>query len=198
MTSASRATAPMRVPVLTAITLTLTAATTATRLRGPAVVHVLRRDPTALRSGQVWRLLSPVLVQTDRSAVVVLATFVLCAAIGVFGEQVFPRGEWITLYVVGALVGHGIGEAFQPRQGGTSVAFVAILGGLAARALQPGARVPRPVRIEAVLAIPLALLDTALGDIHGLPFLAGLAVATIWCRRHHRAGVDRGVSTTPE
>ena len=132
MTSASRATAPMRVPVVTAITLTLTAATTATRLRGPAVVHVLRRDPTALRSGQVWRLLSPVLVQTDRSAVVVLATFVLCAAIGVFGEQVFPRGEWITLYVVGALVGHGIGEAFQPRQGGTSVAFAAILGGLAA------------------------------------------------------------------
>ena len=199
MTSASRAPSSMRFPVLTAVTLTLTAATTATRLRGPAVVHALRRDPTALRSGQVWRLLSPVLVQTDRSAVVVLATFVLCAAIGVFGEQVFPRGQWITLYLVGALVGHGIGEAFQPRQGGTSVAFAAILGGLAAYALQPGARVPKPVRIEAALAIPLALLDTAFRDIHGLPFLAGLAIAAIWCRRdHHRACVARGVSMTPE
>lgn len=207
MTSASHAPVQKRFPVLTVLTLTLTAATTATRLRGPGVVHALRRDPTALRSGQVWRLLSPVLVQTDRSAVVVIATFVLCAAIGVFGEQVFSRGQWITLYLVGALVGHGIGEAFQPRQGGTSVAFAAILGGLAAYALQPGTRVPTPVRIEAALAIPLALLDTAFRDIHGLPFLAGLAITAIWCRRgarretrasHHRACVVRGVSMTPE
>jgi hypothetical protein len=33
------------------------------------------------------------------------------------------------------------------------------------------------------VAIPLAILDTALGDIRGLPFLAGLALATLWLVR---------------
>jgi rhomboid protease GluP len=178
-------------PVLTAATLTLTAAVTATRLGGPEVTDALRRDPTALGSGEVWRLLSPVLVQTDRSFVVVIAVFAVCAVIGVLGERLFCRRQWIALYLLGALVGHGIGEVFQPRQGGTSVAFAAVLGGLAAHALQPGARVPRPVRFEAALAIPLAIVDTALLDVHGLPFLAGLIAATIWRRRDARPAGHR-------
>jgi hypothetical protein len=170
-------------PFLTMIALLATAATTATRLFGSEVVHALWRDPQELRSGEVWRLLSPVLVQSDRSVLVVLATFALCAAIGVVGERVFTRPLWITLYVIGALVGHGIGEVFQPRQGGTSVAFAAILGGLAACAIRRDVRVPQPVRIEALLAIPLAILDTAFRDIHGLPFLAGLVVTALWYQR---------------
>ena len=173
-------------PILTLITLGLTAAATATRLGGPAVLVALRRDPAELRSGQVWRLFSPVLVQSDESAVIVLATFALCAVIGVLGERVFSRKRWLTLYVLGVLVGHGIGEAFQPLEGGTSVAFAAILGGLAAHALQPNTRVPKPLRIEAAIAIPLAIVDTVLRDIHGLPFLAGLVLAIIWWQRDAR------------
>ena len=172
-----------RFPILTTIALLATAATTATRLYSPDIAHALWRDPQALGSGEVWRLLSPVLVQTDRSVAVVLTTFALCAAIGVVGERVFTRPLWITLYVIGALVGHGIGEAFQPRQGGTSVAFAALLGGLAACAIRRDVRVPQPVRVEALLGIPLAILDTAFRDIHGLPFLAGLAVTALWYQR---------------
>jgi membrane associated rhomboid family serine protease len=168
------------------VTLTLTVAVTATRLSGTGVLDALRRDPTALGSAQVWRLLSPVLVQTDRSFVVVVAVFALCAVVGVLGEREFSRRRWIALYLLGALVGHGIGEVFQPLEGGTSVAYAGVLGGLAAHALQPGARVPRPVRFEAALAIPLAIVGSVLRDIHGLPFLAGLVLALIWRRRDAR------------
>jgi hypothetical protein len=72
---------------------------------------------------------------------------------------------------------------FQPDAGGTSVAFMGILGGLAAYALWSETRVPTPVRVEAALAIPLAVIDTVLHDIHGLPFLAGLVTARIWLWR---------------
>ena len=173
---------PRRFPILTVVTLGTTVALTATRLWTPDVMRALWRDPDALGSGQVWRLLSPVLVQSDGSALLVLAVFVLCAVIGVLGERVFPPRRWITLYLLGALVGHGIGEWFQPEGSGTSVAFMGILGGLAAYALRSDTRVPRPVRIEAAIAIPLAILDTALRDIHGLPFLAGLLVSELWFR----------------
>lgn len=169
-------------PILTVTTLTATVALTATRIWTPDVMEALWRDPGALGSGQLWRLLTPVLVQSDDSVLVVIAVFALCAVIGAVGEQVFSRRRWIALYLLGALVGHGIGEALQPGAGGTSVAFMGILGGLAAYALQPGAPVPKPIRVEAALAIPIAVLGTALGDIHGLPFLAGLALMWLWQR----------------
>jgi hypothetical protein len=110
-------------PWLTTITLGVTAALTATRLTGDGVLDAVRRDPAALRHGQLWRLGSPVLVQSDRSPVTVLAVFALCAAIGAFAERLLSRRRWIAVYAVGALAGHSIGEAFQSHQSGTSVAF---------------------------------------------------------------------------
>ena len=142
-------------------------------------MEALRRDPDALRAGQIWRLLSPLLVQSDRSAFAVLGAFALCAVIGVTGERVFSARLWIALYLTGALVGHGIGELFQPSESGTSVAYMGILGGLAAYALLAARGIPTPLRVWAALAVPLAILDIALRDIHGLPFLAGLVVGAI-------------------
>jgi membrane associated rhomboid family serine protease len=166
-------------PLLTALTLLATAAVTATRFAGTGVLHALWRDPSGLEHGQLWRLLTPVLVQSDPGLIVV-EVLVLCAVVGALGERVFSRRRWVCLYLTGALCGHTIGEFFQPHQGGTSVAFAGVLGGLAATALF-GRRDVKPIlRVEAALAIPLAILDTALGDIHGLPFLAGLALAVVW------------------
>jgi len=47
-------------------------------------------------------------------------------------------------------------------------------------------------RIEAVVLIVAAVLDTALRDIHGLPFLAGLVTAAVWVRRG-----SVGIARTP-
>jgi rhomboid protease GluP len=173
---------PRRLPILTAVTLGLTAAVTATRFAGTGVLHALWRDPSGLEHGQVWRLLTPVLVQSDPGWTVV-KVIVLCAVVGAAGERVFSRGQWISLYLVGALAGHSIGEVFQPHQGGTSVAFAGVLGGLAAVALLRGDAVKPVLRVEAAVCIPLAILDTVIGDIHGLPFLGGLSLASVWLVR---------------
>jgi membrane associated rhomboid family serine protease len=171
---------------MTMCTLGVTTIGTLTRLVGAGVMHALWRDPDRLRAGELWRLVTPVLVQSDHSAVVIVELFVLCAVVGAIGERVLSRPQWITLYLAGALAGHALGEAFQPHQSGTSVAFAGVLGGLAAYALQRDTRHPTPVRIEAAIAIPLAVLDTALRDIHGAPFLVGLVIAFVWFRRDAR------------
>lgn len=165
-------------PVLTATALTATLLGTITRLFTPAVFDALRRNPTELGHWQIWRLLSPVLVQGDHSLAAIVGVFALCGVIGYWGERTLPRSEWFVLYVLGALAGHGIGEAFQPYQSGMSVAFAGILGGLAARILLDRDPKLKPWRIRFALLIPLAILDTALRDIHGAPFLVGLAVGS--------------------
>jgi membrane associated rhomboid family serine protease len=169
-----------RFPVLTLLTLGATVCLTASRLAGPRVEQAINRDPAALRHGQWWRLISPVLVQSDHSVIVVLLTFAVCAVIGVMAESRLTRPCWFALYLAGALAGHGLGEAFQPHQSGTSVAFVGILGGLAARILLTNRPVPPIWRFRIAVGVVLSAVDTALGDIHGVAFLAGLAVGMLW------------------
>jgi rhomboid protease GluP len=172
-----------RVPVLTAATLGATALLTATRLLGDGPLDALRRDPDALERGQVWRLLSPVLVQSDAQLLNVVLVFVGCAVIGTFAERIVSPRRWVMLYVSGALVGHLLGEAFQPLEGGTSVAFCGILGGLGGLAALGGD--PRLARFsrQAVALIPLAIVDTVVGDIHGGPYLIGFALGAVWALR---------------
>jgi hypothetical protein len=174
-------------PVLTVLTLGATVVGTATRLFGNDPVDALRRDPGALSHGEIWRLVSPVLVQTDDRVTSVVLVFAGSAAIGVFAERVLTRARWLTLYVCGALAGHGVGDAFQPLQGGTSVAFVGILGGLGAMAALATDPALRRFRPHALAGIPLAALDTALGDIHGAPYLVCFAIGAGWVHRDERS-----------
>ena len=180
-----------RWPWLTALTLSATLIGTCTRLIGTGAFHALRRDPSALGHWQLWRLVTPVLVQGDRSVPTIAELFVVCAVIGVAAEQLLSRCEWILLYLVGVLVGHGIGEVFQPHQSGMSVAFAGVLGGIAAKVLRDRDPRHRLWRIRFAALIPLAVVDTVLRDIHGLPFLAGLAVGLVFgqgSRLAHQVG----------
>lgn len=170
-------------PVLTAVTLGLTVLVTATRLFGDGPLDALRRDPAALGDGQVWRLISPVLVQSDPGLGTVLLVFAACALIGTIGERLLSPASWLTFYFCGALAGHALGEAFQPLEGGTSVAFVGILGGLGALVTLGGDPVLNHFRWQALVAIPLSVLDIALGDIHGVSYLVCFAIGSIWMLR---------------
>jgi len=181
------------VPVLTTIALTATLLGTITRVFGPGVFDALRRDPKQLGHGQLWRLLTPVLVQGDHSLLAIIPVFVLCAAVGVAGEWLLPRPEWLLLYLLGALAGHGLGEAFQPHQSGMSVAFAGVLGGVGARILLDPDPPLKGLRIRFAALIPLAGLDSALRDIHGAPFLVGLAVAS-WFELRRRASGKRSLA----
>jgi membrane associated rhomboid family serine protease len=180
-----------RIPYLTLTTLELTAAVTATRLTGHGPLDALRRNPVALGHGQAWRLISPVLAQTDASVAIVLLVFVMCAAVGAFAERHLSARRWLVLYLAGALAGHAVGEAFQPLAGGTSVSFVGILGGLGAYALLDRDPDLHKFKLQAAVAIPLAILDTALGDIHGVPYLVGLGLGLIWVVRDEARGASR-------
>jgi hypothetical protein len=149
----------------------------------PAVFTSLRRDPSALAHGEVWRVLSPVLVQADilqpggwwRT----IAVFALVAATLAVAQRTFGSVHALILYGVGAVVGHGIGQLWQPYGSGCSVAGCGALGGVAVWLLR--ARQPQP-KLGAAIVLALALVGTLLEDIHGPPILAGAALGA-WLSR---------------
>ncbi|HVC74037.1 MAG TPA: rhomboid family intramembrane serine protease [Mycobacteriales bacterium] len=169
-------------PVLTMLFLGTTVLLTCLRDVVPGLVPALRRDPSALLSGQVWRVLSPVLVQADPVGVSI-TVFTLVAVVGAAVESRYGHRRWLVLYLTGALVGEAAGYAFQPHGTGTSVAGCGLLGGLVVLWLRDGIR---PQQVTAVLLLALAALDTVLRDVHGLPMLAGAAVATVLVRAASR------------
>jgi hypothetical protein len=156
----------------------------------PVVFTSLRRDPSALAHGEVWRVLSPVLVQADilqpggwwRT----IAVFALVAAILAATQRAFGSVHSLILYGVGALVGHGIGQLWQPYGSGCSVAGCGALGGVAVWLLR--ARRPQP-KLGAAIVLALALVATLLEDIHGPPVLAGAALGA-WLSHPKRRDPD--------
>jgi rhomboid protease GluP len=135
----------------------------------PQYLAALRRDPGALGSGQLWRLLSPVLVQPDpplRAA----AVLALVAGLSATAERLLGFRRALALYLVGALVGHGMGELWDPNGAGCSVAACGVLGGLCvwmlrARAVQ--------IKIGAACWLIFGAVGCWLRDIHGPAIIAG-------------------------
>jgi hypothetical protein len=109
----------------------------------PALFLALRRDPAALKAGQWWRVISPVLIQPDPFWAT-LSLFLLMAIVGGLAVQLFGWRRSLLLYLVGALVGHAVGELWQPYRAGCSVAGCGLVGGLIVRMILRG-----PVQPEA-------------------------------------------------
>lgn len=138
----------------------------------------VRRDPEALVHGQVWRLISPVLVQPD-SWFSVITLGLTAAVVGTFAERTFGTWRVVVLLVAGALAGHGIGELWQPYSGGVSVAFCGPIGAVAVYVLV--ARIRR-YRVAAVMLLGGAVVLCVFTDIHGPALLVGAVVGFFLCR----------------
>jgi rhomboid protease GluP len=173
-----------RVPILTIAFLGAAAVVTALRDVVPGIVPALSRDPDRLRAGELWRLVSPVFVQPD-PPLVCLLVFAMVAVVGVVAERHFGHWRWLVLYLTGALVGHGIGELWQPGSAGVSVAGCGLLGGIVAWLLRSG---PLRRQVWAFARLVFAVVDTALRDIHGLPIMAGAVVGALILRGVPPAG----------
>lgn len=184
---------------LAALALAPTVVLTIAAMAYPPVFTSLRRDPEALANGEVWRLVSPVLVQRDAlepgGGWRALAVFALVGALLIVSERQLGALCTLILYGLGALVGHAVGELWQPYGAGCSVAGCGVLGALGAGLLL--ARRRPQLTFGAALILVLAVVGSLYKDIHGPPVLAG-AVAGPWMFRRSapsaRLGPAVGVS----
>jgi len=162
---------------LAVLALTPTLLTTLLASFYPSVFSTLRRDPWALLHGELWRLVSPVLVQADflqsEGRWRAIAVWGLVATILVIAERALGTRRSLLLYGVGALVGHGVGELWQPYGAGCSVAGCGVLGGIVGWLWRAK---PLPLKIGATAWLTAAAVLTVLQDIHGPPLLAGACI----------------------
>jgi membrane associated rhomboid family serine protease len=140
-------------------------------LMSPAVLAALQRRPGELADGQLWRLLSSLLVHNSWIALV--GNLIALAIIGTAAERTLRPGVWVTLYLLGGITGQLVGLAWQPTGAGNSVAVLGLLAGLTVLAL-----LGRAVPVVALAFGVVWLLALVAGHLDSTPALAFAAGAS--------------------
>lgn len=149
----------------------------------PAALEMFARDPAILR-GEVWRLATGMFVQ-DGGAVGTIFNLAALIILGAVAEQHFSRSAWLAIYFGGGTLAEIAALAWQPHGAGNSVAVLALAGGLAFGAVKSF----KPLSMFfALVACAAALALVLMRDIHGVGFVGGAAIASLFATASRKAG----------
>jgi membrane associated rhomboid family serine protease len=178
-----------RWPLATILMLALTAGFTTAQFWWPVVLEKLRRDPAALKSGEWWRILSPILVH-DGGSTQILFNFTAIAIVGTIVERIYGPWRWLLFYLAAALAGEFAGYVWQPQGAGASVAGAGLLGALLTWLVsKPG--LPWSARVGGTIGLVAAVTLTCFKDIHGPPILFGASLASEFMIRRWKSPVQQ-------
>lgn len=114
---------------LTLTVFAITATTSLLQVFVPGLLAVLERTP-AIRDGEVWRIITSLLVQ-DGGWFGTVSNLLFLLAVGIAAELVLPRWLWLLCYLGGGVLGQLAGLLWQPVGAGNSVAVCGLAGALA-------------------------------------------------------------------
>ena len=144
----------------------------------PGLLGSLQRDWTLIGRGQLWRLLTALVVQ-DGGIVGTIFNLVALVAIGVVAEQVWGAKRWTVIALAAGLGAQFWGKIVQPVGAGNSVVVFGLAASVAVLALRQGVGVQRLVGLLSLLGAAVLLI---IGDIHGGAATIGALVALTFSR----------------
>ena len=129
----------------------------------PWLLENLQRDWTRIEQGEVWRLLTSLVVQ-DGGLVGTIFNLVALAVIGVPAEQLWGAKRWTVIALTAGVAAQFWGKIVQPVGAGNSVVVFGLAASVAVLAVRQGVGVQRLVGLISLLGAAVLLI---IGDIHG-------------------------------
>lgn len=155
----------------------VTALVTGLQFLLPEVLPALRRDLVALRAGEWWRMVTPLLVQPGGVGQV-LANGLFLLMFLPLAEKIYGTGV-LALYIGAGVLVQIERYYWDPTGGGSSSAAFGVIGGLCVYILRYRRRLPIPVLVLSLAGLAGGLLLAAAHDGHGPGLLIG-AVIALW------------------
>jgi rhomboid protease GluP len=169
---------PRRFPALTLAVSAATAVVTAASLFHPEIATVLERNGPLIEQGQVWRLATTWLVETDGWTQIAV-NFAGLAIFGTLVETLAGRRWWLIGYIVAGLAGEIAALWWQPVGGGNSVAVCGLIGVFSLWQVRRQQEIGPQRFIGPIFWLALGLIFLARRDIHGAALLAGFIVGAL-------------------
>jgi rhomboid protease GluP len=168
-----------RFPVLTAGALLVVGTVSLLQLTAfPALLGTLERDRPALAHGQLWRLVTSLVVQ-DGGWPGTVFNLAALAVVGTVAESLWSRRRWLAIAATAGIGAQLWGLLVQPSGGGNSVLVFGLAASVLVLALRRG---PRPSRVLAVAGLSAGAVLLVGGDLHGGAAALGAAAATFFLR----------------
>lgn len=146
---------------------------------GPGLLDVLERDWLAIGDGQVWRLVTALVVQ-DGGPAGAAFNLISLAVIGTAAEKCWEAGRWAAIALTAGVGAQFWGWVVQPVGAGNSVAVFGLAASLAVVGLSSGGWRPRVLGVTSLAASTVLLL---VGDIHGGAAALGGILGAVLLRR---------------
>ena len=170
-------------PVATVTALVVVGVPTLIQLAlAPRLLDLLERNWAEIGSGQVWRLITSLVVQ-DGGLPGAAFNLVSLAVIGFAAEAVWGWRRWLLVALTAGIGAQFWGWIVQPVGGGNSVAVFGLAASLAVIGLRSGDRTRRLAGIVCLLASGYLLIT---GDIHGGAAALGALTAAALSRSVRR------------
>ena len=144
----------------------------------PWLLERLQRDWTLVTAGQIWRLVTSLVVQ-DGGLPGTAFNLLSLAVIGAAAESLWSWRRWVVLALCSGVDAQLWGALVQPVGAGNSVAVFGLAASLAFLGVRRGDRSQQLLGVASMLA-SAALLS--LGDIHGGASAIGVATAAVLSR----------------
>jgi rhomboid protease GluP len=152
----------------------------------PELQGRLGRDAAAIAEGELWRLMTALVVQ-DGGWAGTVSNLALLLVVGLVAERMWGAGRWVAVALVSAVGGELWGLVVQPVGAGNSVLVFGLAASLAGAVLASGAAAPRSARALAVTSLVVAAVLLVIGDLHGGAAALGAVVGAVLVRRAPRS-----------
>jgi rhomboid protease GluP len=167
----------LRLPIAAIVLIGVTTLITGLQFFFPDILSAFRRDGEALRTGQWWRLMTPLFVQADG--------WVQCVVNGITALVFCPLGEMLygkrmlALYFISGLVGEIVGYIQNSHGAGSSLGICGVIGGVFTFACIHRSENPRSTVVLAIVGFYGAVILSVWGDLHGFPILTGALLGSM-------------------
>ncbi len=174
-----------RQPWLTLGLFVLTAFVVTWQTLWPPLIGHLQWDAARVGQGELWRLVTGLLVHTNGESQILVNLSTLLV-LGAFVELRWSRTIWLSAFLAGAFSAEAAGVYWYPVGGGNSVGLWGLLG-LTLVGLMANHQARWPLRWGLpLLGFSIGALFCYFSDIHGPPVFAGALVGII-ALHHARA-----------
>ncbi|MEO6218681.1 MAG: rhomboid family intramembrane serine protease [Sphingomonas sp.] len=163
---------------MTLLVFGITAIVTTLQFVQPATLNLLDRDPEALRSGELWRLVTPLFVQPAGLIQCIMNASLLFIFMPA-SERIYGKGV-LAVYFGAGIIGQITNFLWDmPLRGGSSTAIFGLMGSLLVYVIRNRRRIPTLFLVSAFVGFIGAATSIILRDGHGAGLLAGAALGVV-------------------